>query len=155
MPAGLPTRGADPHTTSIRRPATTAACCVGRRRCFFCRVHAWGDSLRSLLARCDMVLITEAHGTSGQHKAWTPPQGTTARWSAGPSTGHAGVGIIVKNVFLQRFAEIQWETIWPGRALRLRLRGKEGALDVIVSYFHTGAMVQELDMQIAMEEEVK
>ena len=31
--------------------------------------------LHSLVARADVILITEAHGTGGDHAAWRPPQG--------------------------------------------------------------------------------
>ena len=59
--------------------------------------------LHSLVARADVILITEAHGTGGDHAAWRPPQGCRAWWTAGATTGHAGVGVVIKEVFLQRF----------------------------------------------------
>ena len=93
-----------------------------------------------------MLLIGEAHGTEGGNKAWRPPIGTEAWWSAGPTTAHAGVGIIIKKSFLKKFAEApKWRVIWPGRAALLSLRGAEGALDILVGYFHTGGAVQDLD----------
>ncbi|CAK0821587.1 unnamed protein product [Prorocentrum cordatum] len=70
--------------------------------------------LSSLLARCDAVLVSEAHGTSGQHAAWGAPAGTAAWWSAGASAAHAGDGIVVKHSFLSNFTEITWKVIWPG-----------------------------------------
>ena len=101
---------------------------------------------RSLLDRADMLLVNEAHGTDCGNKAWRPPLGTTAWWSAGPTTRHAGIGIIVKNTFLEQFVETpSWRIIWPGRAAVLSLKGVFGALDVVVSYFHTGGEVSELD----------
>ena len=102
--------------------------------------------LRSLLVRGDAVLISEAHGCAGQHKAYEAPRGCSSWWSAGPSAAHAGIGIVVKNSFLEHFEEISWQVLWPGRAGRLRLRGREGALDLIACYFHSGATVMEADL---------
>ena len=101
---------------------------------------------RSLLNRCDLLLITEAHGTPGIHKAWRPPLGHSAWWSAGASTAHAGVGIIANNKFLSQFNSVIWRVIWPGRLARLMLRGADGALDVYVAYAHSGAMVGEAEL---------
>ena len=117
---------------------------------FFCsdevKFSAKSAYVRSLLDRSDMVLITEAHGTEGGNKAWKPPVDTTAWWSAGATTGHAGIGIIVQNTFLKKFSEPpRWHVIWSGRAAILSLRGAAGALDILVSYFHTGGIVHELD----------
>ena len=79
-------------------------------------------------------------------RAWRPPSGTRAWWSAGPSPGCAGVGIIVQLSFLAQFlAEPRWTVIWPGRAAILSLRGAAGALDIIVTCCHTGGAVTELD----------
>ncbi len=100
----------------------------------------------SLLHRADMILLNEAHGTDGGNKAWRPPLGSRAWWSAGASPGHAGIGIIVNESFLKQFSEPpSWNIIWPGRAAILSLRGNAGSLDVVVSYFHSGAMVQDAD----------
>eukprot|EP00959_Pyramimonas_sp_CCMP1952_P325753 6818315-Pyramimonas_sp.AAC.1 len=38
------------------------------------------------------------------------------------------------------------EVIWPGRSIKLKLRGPHGALDILVNYFPTGATVTELDL---------
>ena len=100
----------------------------------------------SLLERADMVLLGEAHGTEGGNRAWRPTVGTTAWWSAGPNTVHAGIGIFVKNAFLKQFSEPpRWTILWPGRAAVLSLKGPAGTLEVVVGYFHTGGVVQDLD----------
>ena len=65
--------------------------------------------LKTLLTRSDAVLITEAHGTVGQHAAWSPPSGTAAWWSPGPSAARAGVGIVVKQTLLNNFTEVAWK----------------------------------------------
>ncbi len=103
--------------------------------------------LRRLLDQADIVMITEAHGTDGGNRAWRPPIGSRAWWSAGPTTGHAGVGIILRLDFLADFSEEpKWSVIWPGRVAMLSLQGPNGALDIIVSYFHTGGEVTEHDL---------
>ena len=57
------------------------------------------------------------------------------------------MGIIVKDTFLAHFDEKPKPTaIWPGRSGKLALRGREGALDIVVAYFHTGAEISELDL---------
>ena len=84
-------------------------------------------------------MITEAHGTEGAHRVWRPPFGTKAWWTAGATTAHAGVGIIIKESLLSKFdPNPPWKVIVPGRAAKLELRGPEGALDLVVAYFPTG-----------------
>lgn len=99
-----------------------------------------------LLQRGDFLMLTEAHGTEGMHSAWRPPPGVTAWWSAGASTAHAGVGLLINNGFLANFeANPRWEVIWPGRAAKLCLKGNQGSLELLVAYFHTGNEVKEAD----------
>ena len=94
----------------------------------------------------DAVLIQEAHGTAGAYRSWRAPIGCKSWWSAGASYGCAGVGIVVKQSVLPLFdAEPVWDVIWPGRAARLMLRGKLGALDLWTVYFPTGVEVTEAD----------
>ena len=101
---------------------------------------------RKLLGRADILLLNETHGTDGGNKAWRPPIGTSAWWSAGPTPAHAGVGIIIRNEFIQKFSKTpKWRILWPGRAAVLSLRGAEGWLDIVVGYFHTGGEVGDLD----------
>lgn len=128
-------------------------CAVWNAQAFFAqdeaRHQAKNAYLQQLLTRCDVVMITEAHGTTGRQQAWRTPLGFRSWWSAGPTTGHAGIGIVVRDSFFAKFEDTQrepWQAIWPGRAGRLQLRGREGALDLIVSYFHTGATIQEPDL---------
>ena len=119
-------------------------------RAFFCvdqsRFEAKVAYARSLLDRADMLLLNEAHGTDGGNRAWRPPIGTTAWWSAGPTAGHAGIGIIIEDPFLRHFIDTpNWRVNWPGRAAILSLKGAQGSLDIVVGYFHTGGEVCELD----------
>ena len=54
---------------------------------------------------------------------------------------------MIKNSFLEKFdADPVWSVIWPGRAGKLSLQGPEGAIDLIVSYFHTGKEITEHDL---------
>ena len=84
--------------------------------------------------------------------AWYDGRQQRMAWARGlylvvgtrPLTSHAaaGVGITVKNSFLQNFeADRRWEVILPGRAAVLKLHGKAGSLDLFVVYFHTGVEV--------------
>ena len=102
--------------------------------------------MKEPLRKSDALLVTEAHGRVGRHKAWQAPAGFTAWRSAGPAAGHSGVGIVLRDSFAEQFSSVAWRVLWPGRAARLALRGQEGALDLIVSYFHTGAEIQEADL---------
>ena len=119
-------------------------------RAFFCedesRHRVKLRYMKELLEKCDALLVTEAHGRAGRHKAWQAPAGFTAWWSAGPTQGHSGVGIVLRDSFAKQFSSVAWRVLWPGRAARLALRGPDGALDLIVSYFHTGAEIQEADL---------
>ena len=93
-----------------------------------------------------MLLLSETHGTEGGNRAWTPPLGCSAWWSAGPTAGTAGVGVMANNSFLQQIAhQPKWIVISPGRAAVLSLRGDDGFLDVVVTYFHTGGQLSDLD----------
>ena len=59
----------------------------------------------------------------------------------------AWVGIVIKHAFLEKFdKQPKWSVIWPGRAAKLSLQGLEGALDLMVAYFHTGNVVTEYDL---------
>ena len=63
-----------------------------------------------------------------------------------PCSCYAGLGLVVKDNFLRRFdANPRWVVILPGRAAKLELRGGEGALDIFVAYFPTGANITEHD----------
>ncbi|CAK0847085.1 unnamed protein product, partial [Prorocentrum cordatum] len=111
------------------------------------RHEAEASHVHKLVARSNVCLLTETHGTDAGNATWRPPTGTTAWWSAGASPGHAGVGITAKNSFLQLFSHAALlEVIWPGRAAKLKLRGPHGALDIIVSYFPAGADGTEQDL---------
>jgi len=98
-----------------------------------------------LLAQYSAVGLAEVHGTDGEAKAWKPPIGCKAYWSCGPSASSAGVGLIVRQTFLDLFAAVAWDMVWPGRAARLRLQGNAGNIDLWVLYFHTGSQVSDAD----------
>ena len=103
--------------------------------------------LQQLMKQVDVLLITEAHGTAGDHALWHAPGGCSGWWSPGPSTGHAGVGVVIRKSFLENFDPNPVKAvIWQGRALKLSLRGSLGALDVVVAYFHTGAALTDMDL---------
>lgn len=99
-----------------------------------------------LVARSDICMLTEVHGADIGNATWRPPLGTAAWWPAGATAGHAGVGVIARDTFLDLSNEVTLEVIWPGRVMKLKLRGPNGSLDSIVSYFHTGARVTEHDL---------
>ena len=68
------------------------------RRDLKCRyVHRLAD-------KADIVLLQEVHGTEVSNSTWRPPPGTQAFWSQGPTPGHAGVGIIVRDTLLRQFS---------------------------------------------------
>jgi exonuclease III len=154
-PIGTPSRTRPPPATTRDRCNTGQfrgdfACIEWNAQALFCqdpvRRKVKMRYLTSLMARADVVLITEAHGTHGWHNVFVPPHGTTAWWSAGVTTGHAGVGIVVNNSFLKKFSEPPaWKIIWVGRSAKLVLKGPEGNLEIIVAYFPTGAEVSDTD----------
>ena len=92
-----------------------------------------------LLARRDFLLLTEAHSTVGGARAYVDLPGTRSWWASG-TAARAGVGIIVKESFLQRFglAIPQWHILEIGRLAVLKLVGPQGALDILVGYYPTG-----------------
>ncbi len=95
--------------------------------------------VQQLILRRDFVILSEAHVTEGTRLAYTDLPGTSSWWSSG-TAARAGVGIIVKNTFLERFQaqEPTWVEHEGGRLASLRLTGKEGALDLIACYLPTG-----------------
>ena len=106
--------------------------------------------VHKLMATHDVGGWTETHGTKDGNNTWRNPDGCTSWWSPGPTPGVAGVGLTVKNVFLDKFSHTRkWEIILPGRAAVLRLSGKHGALDLFIVYFHTGVHVSPQDLKDA------
>ena len=96
----------------------------------------WGKLLR-LLRDHDVVTITESHGTSDSLQLAQAPAGAAAWWAPGTSR-RGGVGVVVKESFLQQFPNRDWTVLHPGRAAALRLGGPLGSMDIFVSYFQTG-----------------
>ena len=81
------------------------------------------------MAKYDVVVVVEAHGTDGGAKVWWPPIGCSAWWSAGLTAGSAGVGIVIKDSFLGNFENRPvWTAMWPGRAAKLAMRGSQGTV---------------------------
>lgn len=99
-----------------------------------------------LLHSHDFVLLQETHSVPGTTQTYSPPAGS--RYFASHLTKTVGgVGILVKQSFLERFDPIppeddltpfHWEEIQPGRIACLHLRGPEGNLDLMVVYMQTG-----------------
>ena len=107
--------------------------------CDPCRHARKAKYVNTLMAKLDILLITEAHGTETANSTWRPPLGCSAWWSDGHTSGTEGVGIIVRNSFLANFsAPPKWNHIHRGRAARLQLKGSKGNMDIIVAYFHSG-----------------
>ena len=99
-----------------------------------------GHYLNTLITSHDFGMIYETHGTAGKAEAYTVPTGCTAFWSH-LTAGRAGVGILVRDDFLTRFAPIKaddWEEFEAGRLARLQLRGPDGNLDLWAVYLTTG-----------------
>lgn len=96
--------------------------------------------VRRLLKGRDFLAVSELHNLEGEGGVWRcPPEFTP--WMAPGTTARAGVGLIVRNSFLDKFgaARPRWEVLVPGRAAVLRLRGPQGGLDLYTLYFATGS----------------
>ncbi|CAK0839971.1 unnamed protein product [Prorocentrum cordatum] len=104
------------------------------------RFEAKSSYVNKMMLKSDICLITESHGSETSNSTWRAPLGSTAWWSEGASHGQAGVGVIIRDSFLQQFTERpRWVHIWKGRAAKLCLRGPLGALDIVVVYGHAGS----------------
>lgn len=93
-----------------------------------------------LILQHDFVALQETHSTAGTVAAASAPEDTVPFWSHG--TRHqAGVGLIVRKPFLQKFDPVRrddWEEVIPGRLAALHLRGLQGNLSVVTAYFPSG-----------------
>ena len=88
----------------------------------------------------DFGILEEVHGTPGKEDSFHVPSGCVALWSH-MSAARAGVGIVLQQSFLNRFAPTKagdFLEIEPGRIARLTLRGPEGELDIYAIYLSTG-----------------
>ena len=94
----------------------------------------------SLANAHDVVMLQETHGNEGREAALRLPGNRAAFWSDG--TAHqAGVGMLISHEFLEHFNPVapqDWVEVVPGRVAMLRLRGPEGALDLVTVYLPTG-----------------
>ena len=103
--------------------------------------------VHQFMATHDIGCCTETHGTPDRDKLWKNPPGCQTWWAPGPSTGTAGVGIMVRDDFLAQFEmKAQFEIIFPGRAAVLHLVGKAGSLDIYSVYFQTGGSTPPADI---------
>ena len=102
-----------------------------------------------MMTNHDVGCWSEAHGTMDRCQAWRNPIGCTPWWSPGPSTASAGVGITVRNSFLQLFDGVKFDVVFPGRAAVLRLSGIHGCLDVFTVYLPTGDSARPDDLREA------
>ena len=91
--------------------------------------------VQQLRGRRDFVMLSEAHVTPGIKLGYRRLPGTRAWWSCG-TPARAGVGIVVRQSFLDKFtlAEPEWLEPGVGRLATLRLRGTSGNLDLVVCY---------------------
>ena len=120
---------------------------------------------QELLRGHDFGGVAETHGVDGMTDAIQIPCDWRAYWSHG-SRNKAGIGLMLHRKFLHNFNPIcderDWAHIVPGRVGLLSLRGVNGALDIIVSYFATGqqgateraSAIQTLARRIRPREEV-
>ena len=104
--------------------------------------HRKWDKVWKLSEGRDFIMVTETHSNAGKVKAKSDiitSLNFRAWWSHGTNR-RAGVGILVRNSFLQQFSSKppQWIHIQKGEAAVLRLSGPSGDLDLFVSYFPTG-----------------
>lgn len=94
-------------------------------------------AIQRFLGKHDFVFVIDTHGTAGKHFAQPPPPGCRVFWCAG-TAARGGLALIIKDSFLQKFHEPQWEILVPGRLAVLRLRGPRGGLNLLPCYFPTG-----------------
>jgi len=89
----------------------------------------------------DFTIVSEAHCLSGRADAMRLPSHLTALWSNGTASV-AGIGLILHRDFLKKFVTIDpgrdWVEVIPGRVAILKLRGSQGALDIVCAYLPTG-----------------
>ena len=97
--------------------------------------------LENILASAPgFVFLQELHSTPGSIYTWERPMGYILCYDHGTPAA-AGVGILISRRFLRQFEmplTDQLETIVPGHVAALRLRGPNGALDLVVTYLSTG-----------------
>ena len=99
-----------------------------------------GDYLNRLIQTHDFGMIYETHGSKGKAAMYSLPPDCTAFWSH-YDPQRAGVGLVISNTFLARFAPVQdtdWIQVEQGRLACLHLRGPEGNLDLWTAYLATG-----------------
>ncbi|CAK0822989.1 unnamed protein product [Prorocentrum cordatum] len=98
------------------------------------------NQVSKLMASHDFGIFVEAHGTKGKEDAFSLPPGCAAYWSH-LSARRAGVGIVLRRSFLNKFAQVRDGDFLepePGRVARLRLRGPHGNVDIWAIYLTTG-----------------
>ena len=104
------------------------------------RQTAKRDYLLKVLFSHDFGIVVETHGTRGKSLAFSLATEYEAHWS-NFSASRAGIGIILKKSFLDRFepfVEVDIQEIEEGSLARLTLRGRDGNLDIWAVYLTTG-----------------
>eukprot|EP00973_Karenia_brevis_P019279 2643783-Karenia_brevis.AAC.1 len=111
------------------------------------------------MSNIDFLGIQETHGTPGRERMYQGISGVTSYWSH-MSRSQGGVGLFVRDAFLQRFATRSWEVIEDGRVAVLRLRGSAGGFDIWVCYLSATATegriesIERMSSNIACKSEV-
>ena len=91
----------------------------------------------AILSKVDFLGLGKTHGKEGKVQAIKRADNSSSLLCNCP-TGNAGVGLIVKNAFLDQFLGWEWINIAMGRAGVLRLQGSNGDLDIFSIYLPTG-----------------
>jgi len=157
IPAGLSCDEGAAQTHSVSGPISSGqfrgniSAVIWNSQALFCyrddRHMEKSNYVHCLAARYDIILLSEVHGLRGAPELWRPPHGFDAHWSLGTEAGSAGVGILIRRTFRDKFSECEPIHIWRGRALLLRLRGAAGCLDICSIYGHTGDHILPHELQ--------
>ena len=106
-----------------------------------------------LLKNHDFIGITETHSTEGEVKAKDSFEKSTIFWSHYEKKGDSdtdteskftgGIALALNNNFLDKFDKVDpskdWTIVEKGRAAKLSLKSKEGALDIFTCYLTAGS----------------
>lgn len=87
--------------------------------------HEKWSYLEKLLDKHDWVALTETHSTKGEVAAKAISDAYAAKCSHFNSKATAGLGLVIKNKFLEQFYALKdddWEEIVEGRIARLTLK---------------------------------
>ena len=107
--------------------------------------------IKKLIASHDFVTISETHGTAGSIKGKDSFGNFQTWWANYKDKTTGGIGLLVSDNFLKNFdtpVKEDWEVIVKGRAAKLKLRGPNGALDIISVYGTAGSAKEKVDERI-------